>query len=78
IGDSARAALIARGLADMSRFVVAKGGQADTVRGLSGLGDLLLTATSHQSRNLRFGIALGRVRQSLAPRSHRRYVRRAG
>jgi glycerol-3-phosphate dehydrogenase (NAD(P)+) len=60
IGDSARAALIARGLAEMSRLVVAKGGQADTVRGLSGLGDLVLTATSHQSRNLRFGIALGR------------------
>jgi glycerol-3-phosphate dehydrogenase (NAD(P)+) len=60
IGDSARAALIARGLAEMSRFVAAKGGQADTVSGLSGLGDLVLTATSHQSRNLRFGIALGR------------------
>ena len=59
IGDSARAALISRGLAEMSRFVAAKGGQADTVRGLSGLGDLVLTATSHQSRNLRFGIALG-------------------
>jgi glycerol-3-phosphate dehydrogenase (NAD(P)+) len=60
IGNSARAALIARGLAEMSRFVAAKGGQADTVSGLSGLGDLVLTATSHQSRNLRFGIALGR------------------
>jgi glycerol-3-phosphate dehydrogenase (NAD(P)+) len=60
IGDSARAALISRGLAEMSRFVHAKGGQAETVRGLSGLGDLVLTATSHQSRNLRFGIALGR------------------
>lgn len=60
IGDSARAALIARGLAEMSRFIVAKGGNADTARGLSGLGDLVLTATSHQSRNLRFGIALGR------------------
>lgn len=59
LGDSARAALIARGLAEMSRFVVALGGNADTVRGLSGLGDLVLTATSHQSRNLRFGIALG-------------------
>jgi glycerol-3-phosphate dehydrogenase (NAD(P)+) len=59
LGDSARAALIARGLAEMSRFVVAMGGKADTVRGLSGLGDLVLTATSHQSRNLRFGIALG-------------------
>jgi glycerol-3-phosphate dehydrogenase (NAD(P)+) len=43
----------------MSRLVVAMGGKADTVRGLSGLGDLVLTATSHQSRNLRFGIALG-------------------
>ncbi|MDE1991329.1 MAG: NAD(P)-dependent glycerol-3-phosphate dehydrogenase [Rhizobiaceae bacterium] len=60
IGDSARAALISRGLAEMSRFVSAKGGKAETVRGLSGLGDLVLTATSHQSRNLRFGIALGR------------------
>lgn len=60
LGDSARAALISRGLAEMSRLVAALGGDADTVRGLSGLGDLVLTATSHQSRNLRFGIALGR------------------
>lgn len=59
LGDSAKAALISRGLAEMSRLVVAMGGQADTVRGLSGLGDLVLTATSHQSRNLRFGISLG-------------------
>ena len=60
LGHSARAALIARGLAEMSRLVAAMGGQADTVRGLSGLGDLVLTATSQQSRNLRFGTALGR------------------
>lgn len=60
LGDSARAALIARGLAEMSRLVDSMGGRGDTVRGLSGLGDLVLTATSHQSRNLRFGIALGR------------------
>lgn len=60
LGDSARAALIARGLAEMSRLIAAMGGKADTVRGLSGLGDLVLTATSHQSRNLRFGISLGR------------------
>ncbi|MCK3778516.1 NAD(P)-dependent glycerol-3-phosphate dehydrogenase [Ensifer sesbaniae] len=60
LGDSARAALISRGLAEMSRFIAAEGGEADTVRGLSGLGDLVLTATSHQSRNLRFGIALGK------------------
>ncbi|MGE6741461.1 NAD(P)H-dependent glycerol-3-phosphate dehydrogenase [Allorhizobium pseudoryzae] len=59
LGDSARAALISRGLAEMSRLVAAMGGRADTVRGLSGLGDLVLTATSHQSRNLRFGIGLG-------------------
>jgi glycerol-3-phosphate dehydrogenase (NAD(P)+) len=59
LGDSARAALISRGLAEMSRLVVAMGGKADTVSGLSGLGDLVLTATSHQSRNLRFGILLG-------------------
>lgn len=60
LGESARAALIARGLAEMSRLVEALGGNADTVRGLSGLGDLVLTGTSHQSRNLRFGLALGR------------------
>ncbi len=60
LGDSARAALISRGLAEMSRFVAAHGGDAATVTGLSGLGDLVLTGTSHQSRNLRFGIELGR------------------
>lgn len=60
LGDSARAALISRGLAEMSRFVAAHGGAAATVTGLSGLGDLVLTGTSHQSRNLRFGIELGR------------------
>lgn len=60
LGDSARAALISRGLAEMSRFVAAHGGDASTVSGLSGLGDLVLTGTSHQSRNLRFGIALGK------------------
>ena len=60
LGESARAALIARGLAEMSRFVVAEGGSGETVPGLSGLGDLVLTGTSHQSRNLRFGIAMGK------------------
>ncbi|MCJ8520196.1 glycerol-3-phosphate dehydrogenase (NAD(P)+) [Pseudorhizobium tarimense] len=60
LGESARAALISRGLAEMSRLVERMGGQAETVRGLSGLGDLVLTGTSHQSRNLRYGIMLGR------------------
>lgn len=59
LGESARAALIARGLAELMRFARAHGGRARTVSGLSGLGDLVLTATSHQSRNLRFGLALG-------------------
>lgn len=60
LGDSAKAALISRGLAEMSRLTEAMGGRANTVRGLSGLGDLVLTGTSHQSRNLRFGIDLGK------------------
>ncbi|MFB9913973.1 NAD(P)H-dependent glycerol-3-phosphate dehydrogenase [Rhizobium paknamense] len=60
LGESARAALISRGLAEMSRLAVAMGGSAETLRGLSGLGDLVLTGTSHQSRNLRYGLALAR------------------
>lgn len=59
LGESARAALIARGLAEMTRYVAAFGGQAETAAGLSGLGDLVLTATSAQSRNYRFGLAVG-------------------
>lgn len=59
LGESARAALIARGLAELSRFALAHGAEPRTLSGLSGLGDLVLTATSRQSRNLRFGIALG-------------------
>lgn len=58
LGQSARAALIARGLAEMSRLTLALGGKAETVSGLSGLGDLVLTATSHQSRNMRYGLTL--------------------
>lgn len=59
LGESARAALIARGLAELTRYAVAEGARPATLAGLSGLGDLVLTATSRQSRNLRFGIALG-------------------
>jgi glycerol-3-phosphate dehydrogenase (NAD(P)+) len=64
LGMSARAALIARGFAEMQRFGVAHGAKAETFSGLSGLGDLVLTATSGQSRNLRFGIALGEGRNA--------------
>ncbi|MDH3195083.1 MAG: NAD(P)-dependent glycerol-3-phosphate dehydrogenase [Hyphomicrobiales bacterium] len=59
LGESARAALITRGLAEMMRLADAFGAQRQTLMGLSGLGDLVLTATSMQSRNTRFGVALG-------------------
>jgi glycerol-3-phosphate dehydrogenase (NAD(P)+) len=60
LGENARAALVTRGLAELARLAQALGGRAETVAGLSGLGDLLLTCTSAQSRNFRFGLALGR------------------
>ena len=60
LGDSARAALIARGFAEMTRYATSKGARAETLTGLSGLGDLVLTCTSTQSRNFRFGEALAR------------------
>jgi glycerol-3-phosphate dehydrogenase (NAD(P)+) len=59
LGASARAALLTRGFSEMVRVAVAMGGRAETLSGLSGLGDLVLTASSEQSRNFRFGIALG-------------------
>lgn len=59
LGDNARAALITRGLAEMVRLAVAKGGRAETLMGLSGLGDLVLTCTALQSRNFSLGVALG-------------------
>ena len=61
-GDNARAALITRGLAEMVRLGVALGGRAETLMGLSGLGDLTLTCTSRQSRNNSLGVALGEGR----------------
>jgi glycerol-3-phosphate dehydrogenase (NAD(P)+) len=60
LGENARAALVTRGLVELSRLVVALGGRAETVAGLSGLGDLLLTCTGPGSRNFRCGLALGR------------------
>jgi glycerol-3-phosphate dehydrogenase (NAD(P)+) len=59
-GDNTRATLITRGLAEMTRLGVAKGGRAETLMGLAGLGDLTLTCTSTQSRNYSLGEALGR------------------
>jgi glycerol-3-phosphate dehydrogenase (NAD(P)+) len=60
LGENARAALITRGLAELARLTVALGGKAETVMGLSGLGDLLLTCTGPASRNFSLGLALGR------------------
>lgn len=60
LGDSARAALMTRGFAEMTRAAVAMGAARDTLAGLSGFGDLVLTCTSEQSRNYRFGLSLGR------------------
>ena len=59
LGESARAALITRGFAEMQRFALSQGAASDTMLGLSGLGDLILTCTSTESRNLRYGMALG-------------------
>ncbi|WP_298937889.1 NAD(P)H-dependent glycerol-3-phosphate dehydrogenase [uncultured Ruegeria sp.] len=59
LGDSARAALITRGFAEMQRFAALRGGQPETLMGLSGLGDLVLTCSSDLSRNYRYGLSLG-------------------
>lgn len=60
LGANARAALITRGLTEITRLGQALGGQRETFMGLAGLGDLVLTCTDDQSRNRRFGLALGR------------------
>ncbi|HHY49645.1 MAG TPA: NAD(P)H-dependent glycerol-3-phosphate dehydrogenase, partial [Alphaproteobacteria bacterium] len=60
LGASARSALIARGFAELNRIIVALGGSPTTLTGLAGLGDLTLSCTSMQSRNYRYGVALGR------------------
>jgi glycerol-3-phosphate dehydrogenase (NAD(P)+) len=59
LGDSARAALMTRGFAEMNRIATHLGARPETLAGLSGFGDLVLTCTSAQSRNFRFGHALG-------------------
>lgn len=62
LGTNARAALITRGLAEMQRLGIALGGHADTFAGLTGLGDLVLSATGELSRNRQVGVALGQGR----------------
>ncbi|MEE4376383.1 MAG: NAD(P)H-dependent glycerol-3-phosphate dehydrogenase [Candidatus Competibacteraceae bacterium] len=65
-GANARAALITRGLAEMMRLGEAVGAQPVTLMGLAGVGDLILTCTDDQSRNRRFGLALGRGQSAAA------------
>jgi glycerol-3-phosphate dehydrogenase (NAD(P)+) len=60
LGESARAAALARGFAELLRLGAKMGARAETLMGLSGLGDLVLTATSMSSRNFAFGVALAR------------------
>ena len=60
LGENARAALITRGLAELARLGEALGARRETLMGLSGLGDLVLTAASLTSRNMAFGHAIGR------------------
>ena len=72
MGRSAHAALITRGFAELTRLAVARGAQASTLTGLCGLGDLVLTCSSPQSRNMSVGLALGRgetLQQALSGKS---------
>jgi len=72
LGENARAALITRGIAEIGRLAAALGGKAETIAGLSGMGDLLLTCTGASSRNYSLGIAMGqggRLEDILAART---------
>lgn len=60
LGESARAAIVTRGFAELARLSHAMGGKSDTLNGLSGLGDLTLSCTSSQSRNFSFGQQLAK------------------
>ncbi len=74
LGLNARAALIARGFAEMTRFGLARGAQAETLTGLSGLGDLVLTCSSTNSRNFSLGVGLGQGRRAADLLADRRTV----
>jgi glycerol-3-phosphate dehydrogenase (NAD(P)+) len=74
LGRNARAALIARGFAEMTRFGIARGARPDTLAGLAGLGDLVLTCSSEQSRNFSLGLGIGRGESAVTLLSDRRTV----
>jgi glycerol-3-phosphate dehydrogenase (NAD(P)+) len=74
LGQNARAALIARGFAEMTRFGLAHGARAETLAGLSGLGDLVLTCSSTSSRNFSLGKGLGEGKSAADLLADRRTV----
>jgi glycerol-3-phosphate dehydrogenase (NAD(P)+) len=74
LGQNARAALIARGFAEMTRFGLAFGAKRETLAGLSGLGDLVLTCSSTSSRNYSLGVGLGQGRSASELMADRRTV----
>lgn len=74
LGQNARASLIARGFAEMSRFGLARGAKPETLAGLSGLGDLVLTCSSTSSRNFSLGKGLGEGQSAASLLSDRKTV----
>ncbi|HVJ40300.1 MAG TPA: NAD(P)H-dependent glycerol-3-phosphate dehydrogenase [Dongiaceae bacterium] len=74
LGENARAALITRGIAEVTRLAVAKGGKAETMMGLAGFGDLILTCCSSKSRNTSLGQELGAGRELAQILAHRHTV----
>jgi glycerol-3-phosphate dehydrogenase (NAD(P)+) len=74
LGQNARAALIGRGFAEMTRFGLAFGARRETLAGLSGLGDLVLTCSSTSSRNYSLGVGLGQGRSAVELMADRRTV----
>ena len=74
LGQNARASVIARGFAEMTRFGLARGARLETLTGLSGLGDLVLTCSSTSSRNFSLGKGLGEGRSAVALMADRRTV----
>lgn len=74
LGDSARAALMARGFAEIARLGKALGAKPETLQGLAGLGDLILTCSSRQSRNYSLGVEIGSGRTAAEAQAERRSV----
>ncbi|PCD01855.1 glycerol-3-phosphate dehydrogenase [Sphingomonas spermidinifaciens] len=74
LGQNARAAVIARGFAEMTRYGIARGARAETLSGLSGLGDLVLTCSSTSSRNFSLGVGIGEGRPAASMLADRRTV----